>query len=143
MKMSLVLSCFTLCFVISIGCQNEVAKTAKDTESEPMTNTSLVSSQTVEASCGQCQFDMQGTKGCDLAVRMDGKSYFVDEAKMDDHGDAHGDDGMCNCIRQAKVSGEVKDGRFVATSFELLPVEKTENGDKSKEGEHNHKDHDH
>ena len=35
---------------------------------------------TVEASCGQCQFKMQG-KGCSLAVRIDGKSYFVDGSK--------------------------------------------------------------
>lgn len=141
MKTSLILCCFTLCLVISIGCQNEVAKNESDT-SKPLTNTSLIADQTLEASCGQCQFEMEGS-GCDLAVRIDGKSYYVDGAKMDDHGDAHGDDGMCNCIRQAKVSGEVKDGRFVATSFELLPAEKTKDGDKSKEGEHSHKDHDH
>ena len=35
--------------------------------------------QVVEAACGQCQFDMQGKKGCDLAVRINGKSYFVEE----------------------------------------------------------------
>jgi hypothetical protein len=34
--------------------------------------------QIVEASCGQCQFGMEG-HGCELAVRIDGKSYFVDE----------------------------------------------------------------
>ena len=77
----------------------------------------------VEASCGECQFGMEGTS-CDLAVRIDGKSYYVDGALMDDHGDAHGDDGMCNCVRQAKVTGEIKGGRFTATSFELLPFDK-------------------
>ena len=39
--------------------------------------------QTVEASCGQCQFKMKG-KGCTLAVRINGKPYFVDKAKIDD-----------------------------------------------------------
>jgi hypothetical protein len=34
-------------------------------------------SQIVEASCGQCQFGMEG-HGCELAVRIDGKPYFVD-----------------------------------------------------------------
>jgi len=76
--------------------------------------------QLVEASCGACKFGMEGD-GCDLAVRINGKSYYVDGAKIDDHGDAHGHDGMCNAIRQAKVKGEVKDDRFVATSFTLLP----------------------
>ena len=77
--------------------------------------------QIVEAACGQCQFKMEG-KSCDLAVRINGKSYFVDGAKLDDHGDAHSQQGMCNAIRKARVTGEVKDGRFVASAFELLPA---------------------
>lgn len=36
--------------------------------------------QVVEASCGKCQLNMEGS-GCDLAVRINGKSYFVDVAK--------------------------------------------------------------
>ena len=80
--------------------------------------------QTVEASCGQCQFGMKG-HGCDLAVRIDGKPYFVDGSGIDDHGDSHAGDGFCSKIRKAEVVGEVKNNRFVATSFKLLP-EKTE-----------------
>ena len=79
---------------------------------------------TVEASCGQCQFKMAG-KGCSLAVRMDGKSYFVDGTTIDDHGDAHGEDGFCEAIRKAEVQGQVVDNRFKATYFRLLPLEKT------------------
>ena len=33
-------------------------------------------------------------KGCDLAIRIDGKSYFVEGTKIDDHGDAHANDGF-------------------------------------------------
>jgi bacterioferritin-associated ferredoxin len=77
----------------------------------------------VEASCGECQFGLEGT-GCDLAVRIDGKGYYVDGAKMDDQGDAHAADGMCNAIRKARVEGSIQNGRFVATSFELLPFSK-------------------
>ncbi len=80
--------------------------------------------QVVEAACGQCQFKMQGKKGCDLAVRINGKSYFVEGTNIDDHGDAHSTEGFCNAVRKAEVSGEVKDGKFVATSFKLLPAEK-------------------
>lgn len=75
----------------------------------------------VEASCGQCKFGLKG-KGCSLAVRMDGKAYFVDGTDIDSHGDAHDKDGFCNAIRQAKVQGEVVNGRFKATYFELLPA---------------------
>lgn len=79
--------------------------------------------QVVEVSCGQCQFGMKAN-GCDLAVRLDGKTYFLDGTKIDEHGDAHAEDGFCNAVRQAEVIGEVKDGRFVATYFKLLPLKK-------------------
>ena len=80
--------------------------------------------QIVEASCGQCQFGMKSKSGCDLAVRMDGKSYFVEGTKLDDHGDAHAEDGFCSAIRQAEVVGEVKDNKFVVSHFKLLPQKK-------------------
>ncbi len=78
--------------------------------------------QIVETSCGQCNFGMAG-KGCSLAVRMDGKSYWVDGADIEDHGDSHGADGFCNVVRKAEVTGTVVDDRFKATSFKLLPKE--------------------
>lgn len=85
--------------------------------------------QIVEASCGQCNFKLKGG-GCDLAVRIDGKAYFVDGTKIDDHGDAHAEDGFCEAIRKAKVQGEIVDGRFQATYFKL--VKKGEKLKKSK-----------
>ena len=78
-------------------------------------------SQVVEASCGQCNFGMTGG-GCTLAVKIDGKPYFVDGTKIDQHGDAHAADGFCSAIRQAEVTGEVVDNKFRATSFKLLPA---------------------
>lgn len=80
--------------------------------------------QVVEASCGQCQFGMKGKAGCDLAVRIDGKTYFVDGTDINKHGDAHADDGFCSAIRKAEVVGEIKNDRFVASSFKLLPMKK-------------------
>jgi hypothetical protein len=76
--------------------------------------------QIVEASCGQCQFGMEG-HGCELAVRIDGKSYFVDGSSIDSHGDAHASDGFCTAIRKAEVVGKVIDNKFKVTSFKLLP----------------------
>ena len=89
--------------------------------------------QIVEASCGQCQFGMKDKKGCDLAVRIDGKSYFVEGTKLDSHGDAHAKDGFCSTIRKAEVVGEIKGNKFIASSFKLLPVE----------GHDDHKGHNH
>lgn len=74
----------------------------------------------VEVSCGQCQFGMTTKKGCDLAVRIDGKSYFIDGTKIDEHGDAHAKDGFCEAIRKAEVVGEIKNDRFVVSYFKLL-----------------------
>jgi Family of unknown function (DUF6370) len=73
----------------------------------------------VEVSCGQCQFKMAG-KGCSLAVRIKGRSYFVDGTSIDEHGDAHADDGFCKAIRKAEVQGKIVKNRFVATYFKLL-----------------------
>ena len=75
---------------------------------------------TVDASCGQCQLGLKA-KGCNLAVRIDDKSYFVDGSDIDSHGDAHATDGFCNKIRKAQVQGEVVKDRFKATYFQLLP----------------------
>ena len=77
--------------------------------------------QIVEVACGQCQLKMKQKKGCDLAVRIDGKSYFVEGTKIDDHGDAHANDGFCNAVRKAEVIGEVKGDKFVVSYFKLLP----------------------
>jgi hypothetical protein len=83
----------------------------------------LQKSQIVETSCGQCQFKMKG-HGCELAVRIDGKSYFVDGTSIDSHGDAHADDGLCAKVRKAEVVGEIIDNRFKVTSFKLIPSKK-------------------
>jgi hypothetical protein len=89
-------------------------------ESQPKEKDILI----LEAACGQCMFGMKEQRGCDLAVRMEGKSYFVDGVTKSEIGDAHGEDGMCNVIRKARVSGAVVDGRFKAESFKFLPVSK-------------------
>lgn len=91
-------------------------KSAKDAKPDPAKKM-----QVVEASCGECQFGMEGTS-CDLAVRIDGKSYFVDGTAIDEHGDAHAKDGFCKAVRKAELQGEIVNNRFKATYFKLLPV---------------------
>ncbi|HEU5164891.1 MAG TPA: DUF6370 family protein [Chitinophagaceae bacterium] len=73
----------------------------------------------VETACGECQFKLTG-KGCDLAVRIDGKAYFVDGTDIDSHGDAHAKDGFCNAVRKAEVQGEIVNNRYKVTYFKLL-----------------------
>lgn len=74
----------------------------------------------VDASCGQCRLGLKG-KNCDLAIRLNGKAYFVDGTTIDSHGDAHANNGFCNTVRKAEVQGELVDNRFVASYFKLLP----------------------
>ena len=88
--------------------------------------------QIVDVSCGQCQFGMKA-KGCDLAVRIDGKTYFVEGTDINKHGDAHAEDGFCSTIRKAEVIGEIKNDRFVVISFKLLPFK-----DQNEHEGHNH-----
>ncbi|QPH41836.1 hypothetical protein IZT61_09725 [Pedobacter endophyticus] len=78
-----------------------------------------VNKQMAEVACGECQFKMKG-KDCDLAVRINGKSYFVDGKGIDDFGDAHSEHGFCNAISKARVTGEIVNGRFKAKEIELV-----------------------
>ena len=80
--------------------------------------------QVVDAACGECRLGLSG-KSCDLAVRINGKSYFVDGTSIDEHGDAHAKTGFCNAIRRAEVQGEIIDNRFKATYFKLVAMEGT------------------
>lgn len=85
--------------------------------------TTTLKNKIVETSCGQCKFGLKSKKGCDLAIRVDGLSYFVDGTKIDDHGDAHGKDGFCEVIKKAEVTGEIVGDRFKSTAFKLVAVE--------------------
>ncbi|TCD21067.1 hypothetical protein EZ456_19230 [Pedobacter psychrodurus] len=83
----------------------------------------VITKQTVDIACGECQFKMKG-KDCELAVKIDGKPYFVDGKNIDDFGDAHGEHGFCNAVSKAEVTGEIVNNRFKAKEIKLLPVKK-------------------
>ena len=72
----------------------------------------------VEASCGICLFNMEGSE-CKLAVKLNNVTYYVEGTGIDDHGDAHSKSGFCNAIRTAEVQGKIIDNKFHATYFEL------------------------
>ena len=73
----------------------------------------------VEATCGNCMYKMKGD-GCHLAIKLNGKNYFVDGTNIDDHGDAHDSEGFCNAIKKVKVQGTIVKDRFEVTYFELI-----------------------
>ena len=76
--------------------------------------------QSVEISCGQCQFGLSTQKGCDLAIKIKDEAYFVDGANIDDFGDAHDkNNGFCEMIRTAEVSGFLLKNRFQIETIKL------------------------
>lgn len=114
---------FFACLISGIA--SAQSKTSVPDKTKPIEN--------VEASCGECQFKLDG-KGCHLAVRVNGKAYFVDGTSIDEHGDAHSSDGFCETVRKAEVQGEVVNDRFRVTYFKLMPVVKEKKDkDKSKD----------
>ncbi len=77
--------------------------------------------QSAEAGCATCVFGMKTVTGCELAVKIEGKPYLVVGSDIDDHGDAHADDGLCNSARNAVFEGTIEGDQFMATKFQLEP----------------------
>lgn len=92
---------------------------------QAQTKTNKIEKKEVEIACGECMFKLPG-KGCDLAVRIDGIAYFVDGRSIHDFGDAHADNGFCNAIGKAVVTGEIVDNRFKAQSVQLVETKKAQ-----------------
>lgn len=92
---------------------------AANAQTKQQKPTTLIN-KVVEIACGECQFKMKG-KSCDLAIRIDGKPYFVDGKNIDDFGDAHDEKhGFCNAISKAEVTGKIVKNRFQATDIKLI-----------------------
>jgi hypothetical protein len=104
-------------FAFAATAQTTVLKTNEPDPSIPI--------QTVEVSCGKCKLGLSG-KTCDMAIRFDGKAYYVDGANIDSFGDAHAHDGMCNAIRMAEVQGQLVDNRYKISYIKVLPEAKKE-----------------
>lgn len=111
--------------LFAVSCNQQSDKQSSNTsklEKKSVAVEAVSTKITAEVGCGECLFDLEGV-GCDLAVRIDGKAYFVDGVGIDDLGDAHADDGLCNAIRKGSVEGYLKDDRFIAQNITLLPLD--------------------
>ena len=72
--------------------------------------------QTLEVGCAGCVFHMPGAEGCQLAAKVDGKTYLVTGVEMPGH-----ESGLCDRSREADVAGKIEGDTFVASSFTLKP----------------------
>lgn len=94
----------------------EEKKTLPSRRAHAHTRERAAMTRIVEAGCASCLFNMEGVKGCKLAVRIDGKPYLVTGADVDAHGA-----GLCSSAKKAKVVGKIKGDKLLAISFELQP----------------------
>ena len=106
----------SLLFVLGFGATAGVAQA----QTAPAATVAAADTLLLETGCGQCRLGLPG-KGCDLAVRFEGRAYFVAGTSIDSHGDAHARDGFCNAIRQARVRGAVAGNQFKVSYFQLVP----------------------
>lgn len=86
----------------------------------------VVPEQVVPAACGLCVFHMEDARGCFWAVEIDGAFHAAGGAAVPpyDMVEAHEEQGQCKVERKARVAGTIMaDGRFVATTFEVLPYD--------------------
>lgn len=68
--------------------------------------------QEIQIGCSMCIYKMAGSSDCELAALVDGKAYLVEGSGIDDHGDAHAADGLCNTARSAVATGRIEGGRL-------------------------------
>lgn len=106
---------FGFCAVIAFnGCSQNSEAHSKPVE--------IATPTLVDAGCGRCLFARKEDKKCNLAIRTDGNSYFVDGFNIKQFGNPDLKGGMCKKVYRAHVTGKVVSGRFAAISFELLTV---------------------
>lgn len=111
------------------------AQVARTLDPQPDPHKKLM---TVETSCGECNYGMEGY-GCDVAVRLPEGTFYVDGVGIEEYGHPHAAGGFCVAVRQAEVQGEVVDGRFKASYFKLLDAEHHEDQGKGKNKKEKHK----
>jgi len=101
--------------VLSLAaCSGEEAP--KSPASEVRAAGAVATTQLLEAGCAGCVFGMEGAKGCELAVKLDGKPYRVSGIEMPGH-----ESGLCEHAVPADIAGKLEGDVFVATSFTLKP----------------------
>ena len=69
-----------------------------------------IENKVVDASCAMCMFKE--------------KSYPVEGIDKKQFGEMHSENGYCKVIKKANVSGEIRKGKFYATSFKYVEEKK-------------------
>ena len=75
----------------------------------------VAAEQTVQVGCASCTYKMAGIKGCVTAAKIGDTAYLVTGGDLNAH-----KSGLCKAPKQAKIVGQVQDGKFVASSIKLI-----------------------
>lgn len=100
----------------------QTAEEASPTEDSPTFLT--------ETGCASCSYKMPGVRGCQTAVKLDGKAYLLEGVETNAHAD-----GLCDATKFARIAGKVHNGRFVATHYEIDESASAEDLDTTMEAE--------
>lgn len=83
-----------------------------------------ITNQVVDSGCRMCIYKQKSDKGCAMAVNINNKIYTVEGIDKKEFGPMHSDNGYCKVHKKALVSGQIKRGKFYATSFKYVPEAK-------------------
>lgn len=104
--------------IMSASVSLTACQSAASREASPAVTEASV--RDAEVGCAMCIYHMPAVRDCVLAVKLDGRAYLVKGSSIDDHGDAHAADGLCNTGRKARVKGWIEGDVFVAEKIELV-----------------------
>lgn len=99
------------------GVQHGATESPAVSSDAPNVVSTKLEAQTLEVACGVCIYGMEG-KGCPIAADVNGEKIYIsfaDGATVGTIGEE-----ICEGKEHAKVTGEVKDGKLVVSSLELL-----------------------
>lgn len=82
-----------------------------------------IENKVVQTGCGMCMFKVNSAKSCGVYAKIDNQFYEVIGLDKKVVGTGHEADGYCEVVKKARVSGEIKRGKFYATSFKYIETE--------------------
>ncbi|MHC5002689.1 MAG: DUF6370 family protein [Planctomycetota bacterium] len=114
-----------LCLAIALGCQESggnggtpaedpTTQTGSITVTAPLVQVATLEGETVDAGCAMCIYELPGAEQCLPAIVIDGRPVLVTGIEIDLH-----EHDMCTESRSVVVTGEIRDGSFVAKQFDI------------------------
>ena len=123
----------------TLGCKKETPSEITPSSETTTTEATVVAdgafTGTVEVACGSCIYGIKDAAGCPMAAKVNGTELLVENT-----GISAMKTGLCSASQQATVTGDIKDGKLMATSFELIAKADIKDAAEAAHG-HNHDDH--